>query len=152
MPVGESEFAGIKRSVFSSPATSKEYVQGKDTGPFFSRVVFVYFPGNLACSRQAQMLAILRQAHDFQKIIVNAEQDDDLRSFMPALKTALKESCFCLEPRPLSARFFAEQTEKPLADPQVCVQPDNAHGGLIVVGSHVQKTTRRLEALVAILS
>lgn len=146
LPVGESEFAWDKTFGFHA-SDLKAYVEEKTQGRYPAASCLSISLEILRSQDEAAITRILRQAHDFQKIIINAETDDDLRALMPPLKTVLKEKTFLFRTAASFCKIYADQSEKPLMDPQACVQRKNQNGGLIVAGSHVQKTTRQLEVL-----
>ena len=146
LPVGESEFAQDKTFGFHA-SDLKVYVEEKTQGRYPASSCLSISLEILRNHDEAAIMRILRQAHGFQKIIVNAETDDDLRALIRPLKTVLKEKVFLFRTAASFCKLFAQQDDKPLLDPRVCVQPQNHNGGLIVAGSHVQKTSRQLEVL-----
>ena len=129
LPVGESEFAWDKTFGFHA-SDLKAYVEEKTQGRYPAASCLSISLEILRSQDEAAITRILRQAHDFQKIIINAETDDDLRALMPPLKTVLKEKTFLFRTAASFCKIYADQSEKPLMDPQACVQRKNQNGGL----------------------
>lgn len=151
VPVGQTEFA--EDQTFGYHASNlHDYVEEKTQGAYKRETVMSISISEL---RQGDVEAIatrLCQVHDFGKVIVNAITQDDVRVFVLALYEALSRGKYFLfrtaaafvkemgaiEDRPLLTHAEIFQ-EKSMATQQ--------SGGVIVVGSHTEKTTSQLKAL-----
>lgn len=84
----------------------------------------------------------------FGKLIVNAVCEADVKVFVTALFSALKKGKHYLY-RSAAAlpKVMGGVDSRPLLTREELVNTTNRNGGLIVVGSHVSKTTTQLEVL-----
>lgn len=84
----------------------------------------------------------------FQKVIVNAVDYVDVKVFITAyLKAVETGKCFLFRSAAAVPKVLGGITDIPLLSRDDLVPPDNTNGGIILVGSHVQKTTLQLEEL-----
>lgn len=151
VPVGQTEFA--EDQTFGYHASNlRDYVEEKTQGAYKRETVMSISIAELRQGNVEAIAARLCQVHDFGKVIVNAVTQDDVRVFVLALYEALSRGKYFLfrtaaafvkemgaiEDRPLltHAEIFPE---KNMAAQQ--------SGGVIVVGSHTDKTTSQLKAL-----
>ena len=92
--------------------------------------------------------AKLKTATGFRKITVDSADYEDAAVFTAALCEAItagKEFLFrCAAALP---KVLGGVEDRPLLRREDLVDRDNRNGGIILVGSHVNKTTRQLEAL-----
>lgn len=86
---------------------------------------------------------------DFNKVVVNAVDYSDVEVFVTALLRVLKtgKNFICRSAAALT-KVIGGITNAPLLTKEQLITEDTRHGGLIVVGSHVQKTTEQLEVLI----
>ena len=146
-PAGETEFARDATFGYQS-SNLKDYVQEKTHGIWQAEQVLSI---SLAELRQGQIPSIvekLKQATHFQKIIVNAAAPADVKIFAVALLRAWKQGKrFLFRTAAAWPKVIGGVLDKPLLTREEIVLDDSHHGGLVIVGSHVQKTTAQLEAL-----
>lgn len=84
----------------------------------------------------------------FNKIIVNAVDYADLKVFCVALYRAMaKGKVFMFRTAAAIVKVMGGVSDQPLLEREQMVRTNELHGGIIVVGSHTEKTTRQLEAL-----
>lgn len=85
---------------------------------------------------------------DFGKLVVNAVSEEDVKVFVTALFAALKKGKhFLYRSAAALAKVMGGIDSRPLLSREELVNTENRNGGLIVVGSHVNKTTAQLAAL-----
>ena len=95
---------------------------------------------------EAQLLAVT----GFNKIIVNAVDYADIKVFCVALYRAMaKGKTFMMRTAASIVKVLGGVTDQPLLTREKMVVNETDNGGIIVVGSHTEKTTRQLEALKA---
>ena len=85
---------------------------------------------------------------DFRKVIVNAVDYVDVKVFAIAMIRAMKAGKhFLFRTAAAWTKVIGGVTDKPLLRRDELVVPGNANGGLIIIGSHVKKTTEQFEKL-----
>lgn len=93
----------------------------------------------------------LEQVEHFDKVIVNALAYEDLYVFMAALLRVLKSGKkFMFRTAASFPEVLGGVESRPLLMAEELIEPENENGGLIVVGSHVKKTTVQLEQLLTL--
>lgn len=147
IPANETEFAKDKTFGYRA-ATMPEYVEEKTKG--------TYLAGNVVCISldEIHRMAIdeieqkLLHVQGFNKIIVNAVDYADLKVFCIALYRAMaKGKVFMFRTAAAIVKVMGGISDQPLLEREQMVRTNELHGGIIVVGSHTEKTTRQLEAL-----
>lgn len=147
IPANETEFAKDKTFGYRA-ATMPEYVEEKTKG--------AYPAGNVVCISldEIHRMAIdeieqkLLHVQGFNKIIVNTVDYADLKVFCVALYRAMaKGKVFMLRTAAAIVKVMGGVSDQPLLEREQMVRTNELHGGIIVVGSHTEKTTRQLEAL-----
>ena len=147
IPANETEFAKDKTFGYRA-ATMPEYVEEKTKG--------AYPAGNVVCISldEIHRMAIdeieqkLLHVQGFNKIIVNAVDYADLKVFCVALYRAMaKGKVFMFRTAAAIVKVMGGVSDQPLLERGQMVRTNELHGGIIVVGSHTEKTTRQLEAL-----
>ena len=147
IPANETEFAKDKTFGYRA-ATMPEYVEEKTKG--------AYLAGNVVCISldEIHRMAIdeieqkLLHVQGFNKIIVNAVDYADLKVFCIALYRAMaKGKVFMFRTAAAIVKVMGGISDQPLLEREQMVRTNELHGGIIVVGSHTEKTTRQLEAL-----
>jgi len=90
----------------------------------------------------------LESASNFDKIIVNATSYRDLMVFSIALvDSIMKGKKFIFRTAASFTKVIGGITDKPILKKEDLVCSKNINGGIVVVGSHVKKTTMQLEKL-----
>lgn len=147
VPAGETEFAGDKTFGYSS-SNLKEYVEEKTGRRYPADGVLHVSIGELRSLDYSGITKKLLSLHDFGKIVVNAADACDLKVFCTALYDAMKQGHrFMFRTAAGFVKEFGAVGDRPLLTRQEMVEEDRKTGGIIVVGSHTQKTTSQLEAL-----
>lgn len=150
LPVGETQFAR-DATFFYSASSLPDWVQEKTGGQVASDDVLVVDLTTLRTNRK-DVVAILRKAENRQPIVVDIVEETDLRLLALALIEAESAgSSFVYRVGPPFVRGRIGQTvPSPVALNEVRAsrgEREVAAGGLIVVGSHVDLTTRQLDHL-----
>lgn len=84
----------------------------------------------------------------FDKLVVNAVSEEDVKVFVTALFSALKKGRhFLYRSAAALAKVMGGIDSRPLLSREELVNTKNRNGGIIVVGSHVNKTTAQLAVL-----
>lgn len=149
IPVGETEFAGDKTFSFRS-SDLRDYVEEKTQGAFLAKDVATISLDRLRRMDFDGMEAILRAASGFSKIVVNAVDYCDIKAFCIAMYRAMGKSKgkqFLIRSATSLVKVAGGIGNRPLLSGAELVNPGNPHGGIVVIGSHVKKTTRQLEVL-----
>lgn len=92
--------------------------------------------------------AQLMNVKDFNKIIVNAVDYVDVKVFCVALYRAMaKGKVFMFRTAAAIVKVMGAVTDQPLLSRDQMVVKETENGGIIVVGSHTEKTTKQVECL-----
>lgn len=85
---------------------------------------------------------------DFQKVVVNAIDYVDVKIVSIALYRAMaKGKHFIFRTAAALVKELGKISTQPLLTREQMIVRESSHGGVIVVGSHTQKTTKQLEEL-----
>lgn len=147
IPANETEFA--KDPTFGyTAATMPEYIEEKTHGAFPASDVICISLEDLRSLHIDQIEQQLLCADHFQKIIVNAADYVDLKVFCIALYRAMaKGKLFLLRSAASIVKVLGGISDQPLLTREKMITTANTNGGIIVVGSHTNKTTQQLEEL-----
>lgn len=147
IPVGESEFAKDKTFGYRS-SDLKAWCEEKSGGRIRAEDVVSI---TLDDTRTADIGGIEKKLlgiHDFGKVIINAAEYADLEVFCVALLRVLRQGRRCmLRSAAAMVKVLGNISDKPLLTARDLIQPEVRTGGIVLVGSHVRKTTVQLEAL-----
>lgn len=147
IPAGQSEFARDKTFGFVSSHLG-EWCEEKSAGTYRKDGV-TYVP--LESLRAMDVDGIeksLLNIRGFNKVVVNAVDYDELMVFALAFLTAVsKGKRFILRSAASLVKVLGGIPDKPLLTAGELIKKDEKNGGLIIVGSHVNKTTRQLDML-----
>lgn len=153
VPVGETEFA--KDATFGYQNSSlPAWVEEKTAGRFTQDQVITISLADLRSHDLSGAVAKLMEAEHQQPIVVDCVSEDDLRLLSLALIAAEEQGktfVYRVGPPFVRARI-GQAAHEPLSVAQIQRSKqgiDTAPYGLVVIGSHVQLTTRQLQTLVA---
>ena len=147
VPAGETEFAADKTFGYKA-SDLKAYVEEKTGGVYRAEDVISISLESLRHLELDKIEAQLMQVKGFNKIIVNAINDVDLKIFCIALYRAMNRGkLFMFRTAAGFVRAVGGISKRPLLSQEEMVRPDVTHGGLVVVGSHTEKTTQQLGGL-----
>ncbi|WP_285768416.1 four-carbon acid sugar kinase family protein [Peribacillus sp. SI8-4] len=147
MPAGETEFAKDRTFGFKASHLG-EWAEEKSNGIFKAKDA-VYL--SLESIRALDIDGLVHQlmaVEDFNKVIVNAVEYVDAKVVVIALLRALKAGKhFMFRSAAALTKIIGGIDDKPLLTKEELMKGDPGHGGLIMIGSHVKKTTEQFEAL-----
>lgn len=147
IPAGETEFA--KDRTFSyTKSHLGEYVEEKTNGEFKAEnVTYITLESIRSLDIETITKRLLR-VHDFNKVVVNAVDYVDVKIFSIALIKALKSGKnFMYRTAAAFTKVIGGISDKQLLTRKELIKDETHNGGLIIVGSHVKKTTEQLKEL-----
>jgi uncharacterized protein YgbK (DUF1537 family) len=145
-PAGETPFAQDASFGFRA-SNLREWVEEKTQGRHQARDVHSLDLDTLRRGPEAA-LAALRQVPSGAVCVVNALTMRDIEVVVTALLDAEDQGRrFLFRTAASFVRARAGLAKRPLLQGSDLLHPDTSLGGLVVVGSHVPKTTRQLEVL-----
>ena len=147
VPAGQTEFARDKSFGYTA-SSLPDWCEEKSGGRYPSADCCRISLEELRAGNTDDIAARLEAVSGFGKITVNSADYEDVMVFTAALCKALsrgKEYLFrCAAAFP---KVLGGVQDIPLLTRKDLVDPGNRNGGIILVGSHVSKTTRQLEQL-----
>lgn len=147
VPAASTEFAKDKTFGYSS-SDLREYVEEKTKGGHkASDVISISLDDLRACAFD-KIEDQLLSAKDFQKIAVNAVDYDDLKAFcIPLCRALAKGRHFLFRTAASLVKVLGGISSRPLLTRDQMITTESPNGGIVVVGSHTQKTTAQLNKL-----
>jgi len=147
VPAGWTEFARDKTFGYQASHLG-EWCEEK-TGGVYRAGEMIYIPlDELRAADVAALEARLLAVSGFNKVIVNAVDTLDVKVFAVAFYRALaRGKRFLLRSAAAIPKVLGGVSDRPLLGRADLVRPGDTNGGLVVIGSHVNKTTRQLEEL-----
>ena len=147
VPAGETEFA--KDKTFSYTASNMgEYVEEKTKGKFKAKDTTFISLDDLRTLQIDKITNQLLAVTGFNKVIVNAVDYVDVQIFAIAMIRAMKQGKnFMFRTAAAWTKVIGNVPDKPLLTKDELVVKGNTNGGLIIIGSHVKKTTDQLNEL-----
>ncbi|WP_059105586.1 four-carbon acid sugar kinase family protein [Shouchella shacheensis] len=147
VPAGETEFANDRTFGFASSHLG-EWIEEKTNGAYSKEETIYISLEDLRSANTTWVKDELMKARNFQKVVVNAVDYVDVEVFVTAFLQALKEGkTFLCRSASALTKVMGGIQDKLLLSREELITEDSEHGGLVVVGSHVQKTTDQLCAL-----
>ncbi len=147
VPAGETEFASDRTFGYSSSHLG-EYVEEKTNGAFQAKNTTYITLESLRAFDVDGIANQLLQVNGFNKVIVNAVDYVDVEVFVIALIQAMKDGKqFMFRSAAALTKVIGGVSDKALLTKEELIRQETDHGGLILVGSHVKKTTEQLEVL-----
>ena len=147
IPANETEFAEDKTFGYKA-SNMPDYVEEKTNSKYkASDVVCI----SLDEIRNIEIDAIkekLMNINNFNKIIVNAIDYADIKVFCVALYRAMNEGkVFMLRTAAAIVKIMGEVKDKPLLTREEMIVDEVGNGGVIIAGSHTNKTSKQIEEL-----
>ena len=147
VPAGCTEFARDKTFGYHA-SDLREYIEEKTNGAYSRESVTVISLDELRAQDIPGIVEKLLKVRNFGKVIVNAAAPSDIKVFVIALYEAVQAGKqFLFRTAAGFVKELAAIEDRPLLTHDEMVQPGHAAGGIVVVGSHTQKTTQQLEKL-----
>lgn len=147
IPAAETEFAK-DRSFGYTKSSIPEYIEEKTHGKFKAKDVTCISLDDLRALRYDKIERQLLNVHDFNKICVNAIDYCDIKVFAVALYRAVaKGRTFMFRTAAGLVKVLGGVPDIPLLTRKDMVKAKTNVGGVVVVGSHTEKTTNQLKEL-----
>ena len=147
VPAGQTEFAGDK--TFGYTASSlPEWCEEKSGGRWPAENCCRISLKELRTGNVDGIVRKLKDVSGFGKVIVNSADYQDVTVFCTALLHAVEEGKeFLFRCAAALPKVLGGVRDIPLLTRDDLVDRDNHNGGIILIGSHVNRTTRQLEEL-----
>lgn len=150
VPAAQTEFA-LDATFGYAHSDLKEYIAEKTGGAYPAKDVVSIPLEALRAMEIDRVEALLMGVHGYGKVIVNACDDTDVKVFCIALYRALaKGKHFCYRTAAAFVKALGNISDRPLLTRAEMVTQDAAEGGIVVVGSHTQKTTAQMQELLTL--
>lgn len=147
IPAGQTEFAKDKTFGYTS-SNLCEYIEEKTKGKYKSKDVITISLNELRDMKVDEITEKLLKANNFGKIVVNAVDYCDLKVFTIALYKAMKQGKnYMFRVAAAMVKVIGGISDKSLLTREDMIVKETSNGGIVVVGSHTQKTTSQVEEL-----
>ena len=147
VPAAETEFAKDKTFGYTV-SDLKEYVEEKTGGVYKKENVTAISLKDIRALAFDKIEEQLMAVEDFNKIVVNAIDYVDVKIFCVALyRVMAKGKTFMLRTAAAIVKVMGGVSDQPLLTREQMVVKETDSGGVIVIGSHTEKTTRQMEML-----
>ena len=147
VPAAETEFAKDKTFGYTV-SDLKEYVEEKTGGVYKKENVTAISLKDIRALAFDKIEEQLMAVEDFNKIVVNAIDYVDVKIFCVALYRAMaKGKTFMFRTAAAIVKVMGGVSDQPLLTREQMVVKETESGGVIVIGSHTEKTTRQMEML-----
>ena len=146
VPAGMTEFAKDKTFGYKSSDLT-EYVEEKTEGKYHKEDCITISLDELNALDVQGIKEKLMSAQNMAKIIVNAVSYADLKVFCAALVLAMKEGKhYMARTAAAFTKVMGRISDQPLLG-RAQLEGDTKNGGIVLIGSHVKKTTDQLNCL-----
>lgn len=147
VPAGETEFA--KDRTFGYAASHLgEWAEEKSNGAFKAQDAVYLSLEDIRALRIDRLVEQLMTVTDFNKVIVNAVQYTDAKIVVIALIRAMNAGKqFMFRSAAALTKIIGGISDKDLLTKEELITEPSDKGGLIMIGSHVKKTTEQFEVL-----
>lgn len=147
VPAGQTEFAKDKTFGYAS-SNLCEYIEEKTQGKYKVQDVTIISLDELRNVKIDEVTEKLLKVNNFGKIVVNAIDYCDLKVFAIALYKAMKQGKnYMFRVAAAIVKVVGGISDKSLLTRKDMVIKETSNGGIVVVGSHTQKTTSQVEEL-----
>jgi uncharacterized protein YgbK (DUF1537 family) len=147
VPAGETEFAQDRTFGYKN-SNLGEWVEEKSNGQFKSENTTYISLESLRALDIEMITRQLLEVREFNKIVVNAVDYVDVKIFTIALIKAMNlGKSFIFRSAAALPKVIGGVTDKDLLSSVELMKEESENGGLVIVGSHVKKTTEQLEVL-----
>ncbi|GKV65308.1 MULTISPECIES: four-carbon acid sugar kinase family protein [unclassified Sporosarcina] len=150
IPAGETEFAKDRMFGFTK-SNLKDYIAEKTNNEYPANSVLSISLEELRALDFASIEEKLMRLEQFEKMVVNAVSEEDLKVFTIALIRVLQRGRhFLFRTAASFTKVIGDISSRPYLTAEELMKQESATGGLILIGSHVQKTTDQLKELQAL--
>ena len=144
-PASQTEFARDKTFGYQSSHLG-DWCEEKTGGRYPARGMIYISLADLRAVNIAAIEAQLLGCTDYNKVIVNALDYVDIQVFAIAFLRALaRGKNFILRSAAAIPKVLGGVPDRPLLSKEELIDANNRNGGIVLIGSHVNKTTRQLE-------
>lgn len=146
-PAGMTEFARDKSFGYKNSHLGK-WCEEKTGGAYRAENMIYIDIDELRAGDVDAIAEKLRGVTGFNKVIVDSADYTDTMIFTAALLRVMAEGKrFLFRTAAALPKILGDVTDRPLLTRNDITDSDDRHGGFIIVGSHVSKTTRQMEQL-----
>lgn len=146
VPAGMTEFAKDKTFYYTS-STLPEYIEEKTNGKYKANDTTCVSLDSLRNMDIDKITEQLMSVSNFNKVVVNAIDYVDVKVFVIALIKAINAGKkFIFRSAAALTKVIGGVSDKSLLSREELIN-NNHHGGLIIIGSHVKKTTAQFNEL-----
>lgn len=150
IPAAQTEFAKDKTFGYSH-SSIPEYIEEKTGGEYRAKDVTCIALDTLRAADYDRIEQQLMAVENFNKVCVNAVDYCDIKVFSVALYRAMaKGKTFMFRTAAGLVKVMGGISDIPLLTRKEMVVHETPHGGIVVVGSHTQKTTAQLQKLLTL--
>ncbi|AKA67241.1 four-carbon acid sugar kinase family protein [Clostridium scatologenes] len=147
VPAGETEFAKDRTFGYTKSQLG-EYIEEKTKGAFKAENTTYISLESIRNLEIEKIKEQLLKVENFNKVVVNAVDYVDVKIFAIALVKAIKSGKnFMYRSAAALTKVIGGVSDKNLLTRDELIKEGSKNGGLIIVGSHVKKTTEQLEEL-----
>ena len=147
VPAGQTEFAKDKTFGYKSSHIG-EYVEEKTKGEFKANATTYITLEELRSLDIDGITEKLMAVDNFNKIVVNAIDYLDIKIFTVAyINASLKGKNLMFRSAAAVPKVLGGVTDADLLTKEMLIDEDNKSGGIVLIGSHVNKTTLQFEDL-----
>lgn len=147
VPAGETEFAQDRTFGYSKSHLG-EWIEEKSDGEFLAEDTLYISLEQLRSLDIEKIMEQLLKVKDFNKVVVNAVEEVDVKVFTIALVQAINAGRnFLFRSAAALPKVIGGVSDKSLLTKEELVREETGNGGLIIIGSHVKKTTEQLKEL-----
>lgn len=147
VPAGETEFAKDRTFGYTKSHLG-EWAEEKSNGKFKAENATYISLESLRALDIEKITKQLLEVRDFNKVVVNAVDYVDVEIFAISLIKAMKAGKnFMFRVAAALTKVIGGVSDKGLLTRDELIKEESDHGGLIIIGSHVKKTTEQLEEL-----
>jgi uncharacterized protein YgbK (DUF1537 family) len=147
IPVGSTEFAKDKTFGYEASHLG-EWCEEKTLGKYTAENSIYITINDLRNLKYEEIIEMLSSVHNFNKIIVNAIDYIDIKIFtICIISSILSGKEFLFRSAAALPKIIGGISDIPLLRKDDVILNKDAKGGIILVGSHVQKTTEQLKYL-----
>ena len=145
VPAGMTEFAKDKTFAYNS-SDVRDYCEEKTKGEYKASDVVCISLDEIRNLEFDTITEKLMSVENFNKIVVNAIDYVDAKIFAISLIRAINNNKeFMLRSAAAITKVLGGVSDKSLLTKKDLVDEDNKNGGIVIVGSYVNKTTMQLE-------
>lgn len=148
VPAGQTEFAGDKTFGYRESHLGA-YLEEKSSGRYRKEDGIYITLSLLRAGKYDVITDMLMKANDFQPIFVDAAAECDVEVFAICLLRAMKAGKeFLIRSAAAVPKVLGNVSSRSLlARDELLGDSRDSYGGIVLIGSHVKKTTMQLEAL-----